>query len=67
MEDPVTNGTDSTKSVIYQDLIAVLTMVMQEQNTKINKLESQLESFIERLERLERGIIEGNRTVTILN
>jgi flagellar biosynthesis chaperone FliJ len=61
VEDPRSdNGTDSTKSVIYQDLIAVLTMVLQEQTGHINKLEAKFESLDERLKRLEG---QGNLTI----
>ena len=53
VEDPSSNGTDSTKSVIYQDLIAILTMVMQEQQNHIRNLEAKIDDFDERIKRLE--------------
>lgn len=63
VEDPSSNnGTDSTKSVIYQDLIAVLTMVLQEQTAYVSKLEAKLDSLDERLKRLE-----GTGNLTIFN
>lgn len=48
----------TTLSVIYQDLIAVLTLVMQEQQERILYLESRLEQDRQRIDDLERKFTE---------
>lgn len=59
-----TNGTDSAYSLVYQDLIALLTAVMQEQQKRIEQLEIRLRQNNERISAFER-IIEEERNERI--
>jgi len=51
-----TMGTDDTKAVASQDLIAVLTLALQNQQREVEELRSELQKQRERMERLERAV-----------
>jgi len=54
-----TSGNETTLSVVYQDMLAVLTMILQEQARRIEQLETDKQERNSLITKLERTMLES--------